>query len=134
MKRCYYAHVMALYDTPQEKRDLELIRRLGFEPVNPNNQTTYDRCKQLRAQGRGGDIMEDIFKPIIQGDCDVLAFRALPGGDISSGVVKEINYARDAGLPVIELPWGLCYFDAIESPRAMGIEETRAYLKEVGQR
>ncbi len=33
--KIYYAHPMSLYGTLQEKRDIETLKALGFEVVNP---------------------------------------------------------------------------------------------------
>lgn len=113
----YYAHVMALYDTPQEKRDVQLLQRLGFDVLNPN--------RPAHAAGAKREGME-YFKGLVL-KCDVLAFRALPDGSISSGVAMEIKWAQEADMPVFELPGSV-------SRRCLTVEQTREYLTEVGQR
>ncbi len=115
--RAYYAHPMTIYDRPQERRDLETIKALGYEPVNPNasaSQAGYDR-----------EGME-YFVKLVQG-CDVLVFRAFPDGKIPAGVLKEIETAGLASMIVIELP-------AYPWARALSVEDTRARLREGGQR
>jgi hypothetical protein len=134
--RIYYAHCLAIYGTPQEQRDLATLRTLGFVIVNPNNPMIEARCdeyKQAPVDGalrRGRDdgdaVLEDIFKPLVE-DADAFAFRALPDGAISNGVARELAWAQAANKPVIELPSGI-------ARRAIGLAETREYLKEVGQR
>jgi hypothetical protein len=57
----------------------------------------------------------------------VLAFRALPDGTIPSGVAQEIKWAGEAGIPVIELPSAV-------NRRTLTLDQTREYLKEIGQR
>jgi hypothetical protein len=117
MKICYYAHSVALYGTKQEERDLETLWRLGFEVENP---ATPFHSDNYAIKGM------DYFKNIIEA-CDVLAFRAHVDLYIGAGVAKEIGWAKDAGLPIIELP-------SVMSSRMIDIEQTKEYLKEVGQR
>ena len=124
--RVYYAHCIAIYGTPQEARDLGLLFRLGHEVVNPNDLEVQERVDAAKA--RGEDVMETIFKPMVL-SCEAVAFRALPDGRIPAGVAKEIDYAQQAKayIPVFELPSGL-------RARSIGVDETREYLAEVGQR
>lgn len=134
--KVYYAHCLAIYNTPQEARDIALLERLGFEVYNPNNPEVADAMKRLKTkparEWKWGtvDVM-DYFRPLVA-RCDALAFRALPDGSIPSGVAKEIGFARDTlvggtGLPVFELP-------AAVTRRALSVEATREYLAEIGQR
>jgi hypothetical protein len=60
-------------------------------------------------------------------DCDALAFRSFPNGEISAGVAKEINKAYELGKLVIELP-------SITSKRILSVDDTREYLKLLGNR
>lgn len=116
--KIYYAHCVAIYHTPQEQRDLDLIKKLfpNAEIFNPNNE----ECQTV-AKEKGMDY----FKDLVQG-CNMLVFRALPNGKISSGVYKEIEWTNEISNPVIELP---CY-----TGRAMTVEDTRQFLKEIGSR
>lgn len=84
----YYAHPMALYDTAVERADIRTLRKLGFSVVNPGSR------KPLAT-------MEDYVK--LACSCDLVAFRAFDDGKLGSGVAIEIEGARKAGLPVIEL-------------------------------
>ena len=115
--KIYYAHSVSLYNTPQELRDIELLERLGFEVFNPNQPA----CN-AGYQAEGMKYFERVLD-----DCDALAFRANPGGSINAGVVKEINYMIVQGAPVIELP-------TLVGRQYLSVEDTRAYLKEVGNR
>lgn len=116
----YYAHPMSLYGTPQEARDIETLRALGFEVVNPGTPEHQEGCK-----GPGNGM--DYFRRIIQNECQALAFRAFPDGKIGAGVAYEIEIARGRELPVFELPSGMMR-------RVLDIDETRNYLAELGQR
>lgn len=140
----YYAHCMAIYDTPQEERDLVTLAKLGFAKIiNPNSTPYSAACAEIRAEAaadprgfvfrdgkRYGDpsdaIMVHVFKPLVD-TCDVVAFRALPDGMIPSGVAKEVWWAVNAGKIVIELPSAL-------NRRALSTVATREYLTEIGQR
>lgn len=140
----YYAHCLAIYDTPQEARDIELLRSMGFAVINPNNPAIARQCADRRAaidawnerihdhRGAGAkmdpseSVMNTIFKPLVDG-CVALAFRATPSGEIPAGVAREIAWASDARKPVIELPSRL-------TGRVMSIDRTREYLREIGQR
>ena len=117
IKLAYYARPLNIYDTPQEERDMQFMRDAGFNVVDVNTtrmQTAYEM-----------DGMS-VFDPIVR-SCDALFFRAFMDGAIPAGVGKEIHWAREAGLPVFELP--RMVFDRILSP-----ETTRTALMELGQR
>jgi hypothetical protein len=122
--RVYYAHCIALYGTPQEDRDVEHLETLGFEVLNPNNPDVSRDVAELKAAGRE-DYM-DYFHDLIQ-SCDAVAFRSLPDGRIPAGVAKEVQWADEVGIPVIELTSNF-------RSRVMSVEATRDYLKEIGQR
>ena len=137
--KVYYAHCLAIYDTPQEDRDIALLTVLGFQVVNPNSLEVHDACANIRALSKAhlihGDpsarIMEEIFRPLVL-SCDALAFRALPDGRIPAGIAKEIRYAQigwggEQVIPIFELP-------ANVPSRVMSVEATQTYLHEIGQR
>jgi hypothetical protein len=115
--------------------------------VNPNTSHIAARCVQIRTQVEaanaaynkelsaiaslvgadpGAEVMRQVFKPLAQ-TCDLLVFRALPDGAIPAGVAKEIQWAEEVNVPVIELPSAL-------SRRTLTLAQTKQYLKEVGQR
>lgn len=113
--KCYYAHCLAIYNTHQEKRDVKLLESLGFKVVNPN-QRKYQKIYETHGML--------FFKKLAQ-KCDVIAFRSLPSGEVPAGVAAEIDCG--VSIPVIELPSGI-------SRRTLTVNETREYLKEIGQR
>lgn len=119
----YYAHCLAIYNTPQEKRDLITLQRLGFQVTNPNSPIVQRDVELLR--GAGQDYME-YFRLMVEAH-QALAFRALPDGTIPSGVAKEIFFAHNAFIPVFELPSAI-------SRRSLSLQHTREYLREIGQR
>ena len=114
----YYARCMSIYGTPQEKRDLELLRKLGFDVIEISAEEAETGYKTY---GMG------YFTDIITARADLLAFRALPDGSIPAGVSTEIACAIEMKKPVIELPSGL-------QRRTLSVELTREYLQNVGQR
>lgn len=132
--RIYYAHCMAIYDTPQEARDLEFLTRLfpGADIINPNTPDINYSCAAIRAAYEGTtiraghEIMEKVFKPLVL-SCYALVFRALPDGMIPSGVYKELTWAREVGMGIVELP-------AAMSRRELTHPQTSEYLREIGQR
>lgn len=122
--KVYYAHCIAIYNTPQEARDIDTLRQLGFEVYNPNNSEVDATVKRLKAEQNTNYM--DIFWELIATQ-DALAFRALPDGAVPAGVSKEIGMAERMGKPVFELPSAL-------GRRTITLEQTREYLAEVGQR
>ena len=122
--KCYYAHSLHLYGTPQEQRDIVLLQTLGFEVENPNQQKHQDAYLALPEETR-----MDYFVELVR-SCDVCAFRAYPNGEIPSGVYKEIMAAElhEMPIPVFELPWGLM------RRGIKNVEHTREWLRELGQR
>lgn len=115
--KVYYARPINLYGTPQDKRDIELIEKLGFEIINPNKEILAERYKK-----EGMDVFLEAMK-----DADALAFRSFPDLSISSGVWKEINQAVEDNKMVIELP-------TLTTKRWLSVEDTRAYLSLLGNR
>lgn len=112
----YYAHPLSLYGTPQEDRDVDMLRQIGFEVYNPNSKKDDE---QYANRGMGLSIIEE--------QCNLLAFRAFPDGNISSGVAQEIRHARILCLPILELPNGIIR-------RELTIEQSKEYLNNLGQR
>ena len=114
----YYAHCMDIYNTQQEKRDIETLANLGLIVVNPNS-------KQVQAQYNSNPDFE-LFVNLVR-HCDLFAFRGLMGGIVPSGVGKELEAARGLNKPIIELP-------SYVNRKFLTVEETREYLHENGQR
>jgi hypothetical protein len=121
--RIYYAHCIAIYNTHQEKRDLATLRALGFEIFNPNQPRIDQTVRDLK-EAKVENYM-DVFKGLVS-NCQAFAFRALPGGAIPAGVQKELDWAIEMGLPIIELPTLV--------GRKLSLDDTRQYLAEIGQR
>lgn len=121
--KVYYAHCIAIYNTPQEARDVEALKALGFEVVNPNDPAVDEALNALPDQNQRMFWFEHFAD-----DCDAIAFRGLPMSHvIPSGVAKEIGWFIARNKPVIELPWGL-------TTRVISVDQTREYLREVGKR
>lgn len=118
--RVYYAHGKNLYGTPTEARDITLLETLGFEILNPNTSVLQEGCTSWP----DGE-MDYFYRLVVQ--CDVLAFRALPSGEIPAGVAGEIRAALRYGVPVIELP-------NRTAKRSLTVEETREYFRDCGER
>jgi hypothetical protein len=116
-KKCYYAHCLSIFNTLQERRDITTLESIGFEVINPNSQECSDGYKKNGM---------DYFKKFPE-ECEIVAFRSLPDGRIPAGISKEIEMFCKANRTVIELPSGLVR-------RTASVEETREYLREVGQR
>jgi hypothetical protein len=115
--KIYYARPINLYNTPQDERDIKTLEGLGFETLNPNKAALQERYK---TEGM------DVFLQAVT-ECDAIAFRAFPDLTISAGVKKEIDKAIELGKPVIELP-------TITSSRVLSVDDTREYLKLIGNR
>lgn len=115
--KVYYAHPISIYNSPQEQRDLTLLLGLSLEVLNPNSPEIEARYK---AEGMA------LFEPLVK-SCGALAFRAFLDGSIPAGVAKEIQWAREAGLPVFELPTAI-------ARRSMSVEATREAITNCGAR
>ena len=122
--KCYYAHTMLSYNSTIEKQDVELLETLGFEVINPNQPKHQIGCKEYAAK-HGWDKVMDYFKKVIEEECDMVAFRSLPDGQILSGVAAEVQHAVSINYPVIELPCSI-------NKRSQEYLETKQYLTEVG--
>lgn len=112
--KVYYAHSLNIYNSMQEDRDVDTLKCLNFEVLNPN-QSVYE----AEYHKRGFDVFYELID-----ECDILAFRSTPDGSITAGVSKEIQYAREKGKPVIELPSSIV-------KRSLSVDETREYLSEL---
>jgi hypothetical protein len=126
--KVYYAHCMAIYNTQQEVRDVALLSSMGFDVLNPNCPELSQTVRQMRADGKSSTNIMDFFMKIVASeDIDALVFRALPDGSLPAGVAKEIKVAEECGKPILELPSG-------NTRRTLSVQETREYLREIGQR
>lgn len=121
--KCYYAHPMLCYDSLIEEVDLALLQALGFEILNPNSSIHQEKAKEF-GDFYGKDKIMDYFKNLVS-ECEVVAFRGLPKGEIPSGVAVEVQHAIDLSIPVIELPSNV-------SGRMMTYPETKSYFYSIG--
>jgi hypothetical protein len=145
----YFAHCQANYGTPQEERDMAIIKRIFPDAhiVNPSSEEIAQRCEKVKADWEN---LENITDPLyrhslskfadagaakmvlvfwqIATSADLVIYRALPDGRVPAGVAKEVSWAIEHGRPVLELPWGYL------PDRTMSVPATKAYLHEVGQR
>lgn len=125
---------MGIYNTPQEERDIKTLTDLGFEVINPNTKEIskeFVDTKRTYSVALDNDeaymmAFEDIFFSMVR-ECPVFAFRGLPNGKIPRGVAIELKHAQLHNKLIIELPCSII-------SRSMGAEETREYLRDMGER
>lgn len=116
----YYARPISIDGTFQAKRDIALIEAMGYEPRYVGTDITFPFMVDYATEGMHG------FKSHVE-SCQLLIFRALPDNSIPAGVAKEIQWALDAGIPVVEIPRQIMR-------RTLNAEDTRDMLAELGQR
>ena len=121
--KCYYAHTMTSYGSTIEEQDLELLKKLGFEIINPNTDKISKGVDKY-IDFHGANKVMGYFEKIVA-ECDVIAFRSIPGGRLLSGVSAEVQIALELHMPIIELPCSL-------QTRMMDYPETKQYLIELG--
>lgn len=127
-KKVYYAHSKGIYNTKQEERDIELLEELGFEVINPNTKEISDQFRYCVDINRYTyEYSFDLVFGTLVKESDIVAFRAQLDGLIGAGVAKEIEIAEANNKPIIELPSAIY-------KRIATLEQTRAYLKEIGER
>jgi hypothetical protein len=119
----YYAHSIAIYNTPQEDRDMELFKSLGLKVYNPNNPCDAEAYRRV-GMGHFDNLLREAI-PL--GKFIGLAFRANIDGSINAGIAREVETARELGAPIIELPSNI-------SRRTLDVETTRGILREQGVR
>jgi hypothetical protein len=101
-----------MFGTALEQLDLALLSYMGYEVVDINTPEV-----QIAYKTHGMAIFQTMIM-----ECDALFFRAFADGQIGAGVYKEIGYAIDIGIPVLEFPVNAHY-------RALSVAETRERLK-----
>lgn len=124
MMKVYYAHSVGIYGSKQEARDINTLKFLGFEVVNPNTPEIQREIELYKL--KHPDTLMTYFDNILD-NCDALAFRAHADGQIGSGVAYELDYINKQYKPIIELP-------TIYSKRILSYEETSQWLKYSGNR
>lgn len=120
-KKIYYAHNMLQYGSNIEAQDIKTLEEMGFEVVNPNHPDNEQAYKQKKIEFPGTEF--SIFTDMVR-NCDCIAFRSLMG-KISAGVGKEITYAKELGMPIIEMP-------TITTDRFLTVSETIEYCRPLG--
>lgn len=118
-KKAYYARPISIDGTKQAERDFELIRSIGYEPY----PIWEEKAQALAAYHLFG---MSAFRPYVE-KSSVLIFRAFPDGSIGAGVAKEIEWAEEMGIPVIEIPRQI-------RRRVLSVDDTQEMLAELGQR
>ena len=120
-KKIYYAHNMLQYGSNIEDQDIKTLESLGFIVINPNHpdneKAYYDKKKSH--PGTEFSVFTDMVK-----SCDAIVFRSIMG-KISAGVGKEIMFAKELGMPIIEMP-------TITTDRFLTVEETIEYCRPLG--
>ena len=130
MKKVYYAHFMGIYNTLQEERDVKTLTDLGLEVFNPNIPKIQTECKITFKNVKTDKEYEEAFAKVFFKEIknrEIFAFRSVPDGRIPGGVAMELKEAQRLGKIIIELPCGT-------SARSMGKDDTREYLRDLGQR
>jgi len=123
-KTVYYAHAMSTYGSAIEHMDISNLEAMGFKVLNPNTPEIQDKYQRVKDNIiYKGEPM--LFWQDLAQSCDIFAFRSLPGGKIPSGVAAELTAARDAGMPIIELP-------SVGDDRFMSHQQTKDYFLECG--
>lgn len=124
--KIYYAHCQNLYRTKQEERDIQILKLMGFDVINPSDEIHQKWVNDAKLQGIDSSKIMIYFTELVS-QCEGLAFRSLPDGRIPAGVAKEITQMASKLGFVIELPSRL-------NSRMIDVDETREYLAEIGQR
>ena len=124
-KTVYYAHAMCTYGSAIERMDISNLEAMGFKVTNPNDPEIQKRYKVIEDWLlKSGNPMKYYWEDLSL-TCDVFAFRSLPGGKIPSGVAAGLTAARNAGMPIIELP-------AVGDDRFLSYQQTKDYFLECG--
>lgn len=118
----YYAHPLWLYDTAVERADVELIERELGSVLNPN-APEHDAAYKTRKAATGNGM--DYFLEDVLPGCGACVFRADTDGLVSSGVVLEVNWFAERGLPTYELMADGLVPAVVDPERVMIVEESR---------
>jgi hypothetical protein len=150
MKKIYFAHCMADYDTEAEQRALLAIRAAFGDPeiVNPNSLELVRDFNLYRAGPRSDDPMS-FWRAVVR-ECDILAYMPILHGPhgpstalacelaVTAGVGAEILEAVVCGMEVAEVRINLDPHEPVSvrrrarhMPYVLSIAETRAYIDRV---
>ena len=97
---------------------------MGFKVLNPNDPEIQEQYQLEKDIYLYYGMPMGFWRELAQ-SCDIFAFRSLPGGKIPSGVASELTAARNAGMPIIELP-------PTGTDRFMTYQQTKDYFLECG--
>jgi hypothetical protein len=107
--RVFYSHSMMKYGTDDEIVEKEQVRNMfnDFGIISPifykgNHEKMIEDRDNLYKPNDGKRIEEMDFYKMIVGSCQMLVYTKWKDV-IPSGVVVEVNYALDIGIPVFEL-------------------------------
>jgi hypothetical protein len=70
--KVYYGHCQAIYGSPQDKRDVDTLVRMGFDVVNPSDPEHVAMAEKMKRCGQGERVM-DYFVSLVE-ECDAVAF------------------------------------------------------------
>jgi hypothetical protein len=115
--KAYYAHPVTLFGSKQQVKDIEMLKKAGFEVINPD-----DEEKQKGYEREGMKYFEKLVR-----EADVVFFRAFSDGSIGAGIANETRWAIEDNKPVFEMPRRL-------ESRCLSVEDTREILLESGRR
>ena len=140
-KKIYFAHPVSQYGTKVESDTIKHLEDLGMKIINPNEP---EHCEAYETQGMQYFI--DLCNK-----CDGCIYTTFENGAIGAGVAKEIESFLERDLPVfLAIPLFIVdkQFSTLATQQVtlirthtlkkhcwiMGVEQTRAYLKEIGAR
>jgi hypothetical protein len=115
--KAYYAHPVILFGSKQQKMDIEVIEKAGFEVINPDDKEKQEGYKR---EGMG------YFERLVKG-ADVVFYRPFFDGSIGAGIATEVRWAMADGKPIFEMPHRF-------NSRCLDVTETREILIESGRK
>jgi len=114
IEKIYFLHPENLYNTPQEERDLNLIKYLWPDAsiYNPNSKKDEQKYKEYGIEW----FLDRIA------DCQLIIFRRFIDGKIGVTDLIKIKYGTvDCAIPILELP-------IILESQQLSINDTMEYL------
>jgi len=101
MKLIYFAHSVNDYNTEYEQELIKIIRRMFNERIKIMNPKNIKSPKST-SLGNAYVILRDYFFPIIK-KCNVFIYVTNKNGNLTFGVIKELEYAKDIEIEIISL-------------------------------
>ena len=107
--RVFYSHSMMMYGTQAETIEKELIRQRfnDFTIISPKvYEGNLEKERDAMTKAYEGNLEKkldemEFYKMIVSG-CQMLVYSKWKG-EVTSGVLLEVNHAIDMGIPVFEL-------------------------------